>query len=91
MGVSVTDNPARSRYELPVDGGVAYVDYRRANGVVELLYAKVPDHLAGRGIGAELARGAFECVRAEGLKAVPVCSYLVAWAKRHPEVHDLLA
>ncbi len=38
-----------------------------------------------------LPRGTFDCVRAEGSKAVPVCSYLVAWAKRHPEVHDLLA
>lgn len=91
MSGTVTDNAARSRYELPVDGGTAYVDYRRSGDVVELLYAKVPDHLAGRGIGAELARGTFECVRAARLKAVPVCSYLVAWAKRHPEVHDLLA
>lgn len=85
------DNVAQSRYELPVEGGVAYVDYRRAGGVVQLLYAKVPDQLAGRGIGAELARATFERVRAEGLKAQPVCSYLVAWARRHPDVHDLLA
>jgi predicted GNAT family acetyltransferase len=84
------DDVARSRYELPVEGGIAYVDYHRADGLVRLLYAKVPDHLAGRGIGAVLARAAFERVRAEGLKAQPVCSYLVAWARRHPDVHDLL-
>jgi predicted GNAT family acetyltransferase len=91
MGAIVRDNPALSRYEMPVEGGVAYVDYSRADGVVTLLYARVPDHLAGRGVGAALARGAFDCVRAEGNKARPVCSYLVAWARRHPDVQDLLA
>jgi predicted GNAT family acetyltransferase len=87
----VRDNPELERYEMRVEGGVAFVNYRRSAGVVTLLYAEVPRHLAGRGLGAELARGTFDCVRAEGNKAVPVCSYLVAWAKRHPEVHDLLA
>lgn len=91
MTRTVRDNPALSRYEMPVEGGIAFVNYRRAPGVVTLLYAEVPPALAGRGLGAELARGTFECVRAEGSRAVPVCSYLVAWAKRHPEVHDLLA
>ena len=85
----VHDNPALSRYEMPVEGGVAFVNYRRSAGVVTLLYAEVPPHLAGRGLGAELARGTFDCVRAEGSKAVPVCAYLVAWEQRPPEVHDL--
>lgn len=91
MSHVVRDNPALQRYEMPVEGGVAFVNYHRAPGIVTLLYAEVPPQLAGRGLGAELARGTFACVRAEGNKAVPVCSYLVAWAKRHPEVQDLLA
>ncbi len=57
MTHTVRDNPALSRYEMPVEGGIAFVDYRRAPGVVTLLYAEVPPALAGRGLGAELARG----------------------------------
>lgn len=87
---NVVDNPARSRYELEVPGGVAYVDYRRAPGVVTLTYARVPDELQGRGIGAELVRGTLELVRAQGDKVIPQCGYVAAYMRRHKEVHDLL-
>lgn len=87
---NVVDNPKRSRYELEVPGGVAFVDYRRVPGVVTLTYAKVPEELRGRGIGAELVRGALERVREQGDKVIPQCGYVAAYLRRHAEFHDLL-
>jgi uncharacterized protein len=50
----VIDNPARSRYELALEAGVAFVDYQQAGNVRVLTHSEVPPALRGRGIGAAL-------------------------------------
>jgi predicted GNAT family acetyltransferase len=89
MSATVRDNPGRNRYELELDGGTAFVTYRRSPGVVTLLHAEVPRELQGHGFGSALVRGTLDLVRAEGSKAVPVCPFIVAFMRRHPEYRDL--
>jgi len=91
MSATVRDNPARNRYELALDGGTAFVTYRRAPGVVTLLHAEVPPELEGRGFGSAVVRGTLDLLRADGGKVVPVCPFIVAFIRRHPEYRDLLA
>lgn len=86
----VRDNPELERYEMRVEGGVAFV-IRRSAGVVTLLCRRCRRIWPAAGSARNWRAARSTACRAEGSKAVPVCSYLVAWAKRHPEVHDLLA
>ena len=58
-------------------------------GVVTLVHTEVPEALGGRGLGGRLARLVLEAVRAEGAKVVPVCPFIAAWMKKHPEFDDL--
>lgn len=88
---AVHDNLDKNRFEMPVDGEVAYVTYRRQDGIVTLLHAQVPAALEGRGIGSKLVQATLEAIRGEGLKVVPRCSFVAAYIDRHPEVQDLLA
>jgi predicted GNAT family acetyltransferase len=85
------DNKAAHRYELDVDGGVAFADYRMAPGAVTVTYTEVPAALRGRGIGGKLARAVLDHIRAEGLKVVPRCGFLAGYIRDNPEFHDLLA
>jgi hypothetical protein len=87
---AITDNSDLSRYELPVDGGTAFVIYRLAPGVITLLHAEVPAALEGRGVGSELVRATLDAVRARGLKVIPRCSFVAAYMRRHTEAQDLL-
>jgi predicted GNAT family acetyltransferase len=82
---SVRDNPALSRYEMDVDGGVAFLRYRRRHGVVALLHAEVPAPLRGRGVGSRLARATLDFIRAQGEKAIVRCAFVAAYLARHPE------
>jgi predicted GNAT family acetyltransferase len=86
----VRDNPARSRYELDVDGETAFALYRSAPGVVTIFHTEVPRHLRERGIGSILARGVMQDIRAKGLKIIPRCGLVAAFIRENPEFEDLL-
>jgi uncharacterized protein len=87
----VRDNAARRRYELDVEGGQAFIDYRRNGNVVTMLHAEVPAALEGHGIGSALVRGALELVRTQGERIVPACPFVAAFVARHREFEDLVA
>jgi predicted GNAT family acetyltransferase len=64
---SVRDNKARSRFELDVEGGVAFANYRLASSTVIITHTETPRALRGRGIASELVQGALQLIRADGL------------------------
>jgi predicted GNAT family acetyltransferase len=87
----IRDNKDASRYELDVEGGVAFANYRMAPGVVTVNYTEVPAPLRGQGIGAKLSAAVLDHIRAEGLKVVPRCGFFASFIRDHPQYHDLLA
>jgi predicted GNAT family acetyltransferase len=91
VAATVRNNPARSRYELEVDGGVAVAAYVPAAGVVTFVHTQVPAALRGRGVGSRLVAGALADVRRQGMKVVARCSFVKAFMGQHPELSDLLA
>lgn len=90
MTSDVRDNTALHRFEIEVDGVVAFSVYRRAHGVITFIHTEVPDALAGKGVGSKLAKGALELVRARGEKVIAECPFIAAYIQKHPEVQDLL-
>jgi predicted GNAT family acetyltransferase len=90
--VSVTDRPEDLRYEVDVDGEVAgFINYRRADGVVEMVHTDVDPKWEGQGVGSALVQGALDDVRARGLKVRPFCPFVAAYIRRHPEYRDIVA
>lgn len=90
MTSAVTDNAAKSRFELDVDGHIAFIEYQRTPDRLVLVHTEVPKELGGRGIGSKIAQGAFDWLRSKGLKAELRCDFLQGYAKKHPEYADLL-
>ena len=72
-------------------GAVAFVEYRRDDGLIVLTHTQVPEALSGKGVGSKLVRGVLDALRAEGAKVVPPCGFVAAFVERHPEYRDLLA
>jgi predicted GNAT family acetyltransferase len=88
---TVRNNTALSRYEMDVDGDVAFANYRLAPGTVIISHVETPRALRGRGIGARMVEGALRMIRGDGLKVVAGCSFARAYLAEHPEHHDLIA
>lgn len=90
MADTIRDNPALHRFELEVDGVIAFSEYKRKDGVVTFIHTEVPDSLGGKGVGSKLAKGALDAVRAAGEKVIARCPFIAAYIKKHTEYQDLL-
>ena len=60
---SVRDNPAQSRFELDVEGSIAFANYRLTPQAVIITHTETPRPLRGRGIATELVAGALQIIR----------------------------
>lgn len=87
----VIDNPAMCRFELVIDGAVAFIIYRQEERHLVLTHTEVPEALSGRGVGSTLVRSVLDRLRADGVRVVPHCEFVTAYVKRHPEYRDVLA
>jgi uncharacterized protein len=88
----VADNWDRSRYEITVDGALAgFATYRRTGDTVTMIHTEIADEFEGRGLGATLARGALDDIRARGLRVVAKCPFVAKFIREHPEYGDLVA
>ena len=88
---AVTDNPSFSRYELDLGGGnIAFANYRRLPGRVLITHTETPRSLRGRGIGAQVVKGALEIIRADGDKVIAGCGFVADYLEQHPEYADLI-
>jgi predicted GNAT family acetyltransferase len=87
----VRDNKAQSRFELDVDGAIAFANYRLTSSKVIITHTETPRGLRGRGVASELVEGALELIRADNLKVVAGCGFVVDYLQNHPEFADLVA
>ena len=85
----VRDNKAQSRFELDVEGGPAFANYRLTPSAVVITHTETPRALRGRGIASELVHGALQLIRADGLKVIAGCGFVADYLRKHPEFADL--
>ncbi len=87
----VIDNVRRHRFEVAVDGEVAFISYKIEGDRLILVHTEVPKALSGRGVGTTLVRSALNEARQRGQRIVPECEFVSAFIQRNPEFKDLVA
>ena len=88
---AVRDNKALSRFEMDVEGAMAFANYRLTPQAVIITHTETPRALRGRGIASELVKGALDLIRADGRKVIAGCGFVVDYLYKHPEFADLSA
>lgn len=87
MGQRVVDHPEELRYELWLDerlaGEIRYTI--RDDGAVVLVHTEIDPKLEGRGLGNVLVQGALDDLKERGIEYVPVCPFVRAYLRRHPQ------
>ena len=87
---AVRNNAALSRYELDLEGGIAFAVYRASPGIVTIVHTEVPAAMRGSGAGSAFVRQVLEEVRRQGLKVVAECGFVRAFMAKNPQFNDLL-
>jgi predicted GNAT family acetyltransferase len=88
--VVIEKDEAESRFVAHVEGQTALLVYRRSGDELVLVHTEVPQALQGHGIAGELARAALESARADHLSVVPLCPFVQAYIRKHPEYQPLV-
>jgi len=91
--LSVEHRPDERRYVLLVGGEHAgELVYRdRGGNVVAFLHTEVDPSQQQRGLGSALVAAALGDARERGVRVVPLCPFVDAYIRRHPEFADLVA
>lgn len=90
MDYKLVDNVDRKRFEYKLEKGTALVEYIKTQNKIYLTHTEVPSKYEGQGIASSLVADVLAEVEKTGLKLVPLCPYVAAYIKRHPEWKKLL-
>ena len=88
--VNVVMNEAERRFEVKLDGEVAFAEYRLIDHGIILPHTVVPEAFEGKGVGSALAKTALGYAREQGLKVIPLCPFIAAYLQKHPEWKDVV-
>ncbi|MCA0238732.1 MAG: N-acetyltransferase [Bacteroidetes bacterium] len=89
--IPLINNELSRQFELVIDQVKAKIEYDLQKDRIFLLHTEVPQALAGRGVGNAIVEKALQYIDANNLKLVPLCPFVAAFLKKHPEWKRLLA
>ncbi len=90
MRYQLIDNEEKKRYEFRLPEHTPLIEYIRAKDKIYLTHTEVPVALEGQGIGSDLVQQALEDVKEKDLTLVPLCPFVAAYIKEHPEYKALV-
>ena len=80
---------SKGRYVIQLDAAEAELTYSIASPTLRIAdHTGVPDAFRGTGAGVALVKRLVEDARAEGFKIVPLCPFVNAQRRRHPDWAD---
>jgi uncharacterized protein len=87
----VRKNEAAHRYEILVDDELAgFSEFNvLANGML-FTHTEILPKFEGHGLSSALIRSALQDVRALKTHVIPVCHFVAAYLRKHPEDQDLV-
>lgn len=89
--LAVTESAENTRFEGRVHGQlVGLIDYIPLPGKVIATHTEVAEEHEGKGYGSQLVRGMVDHLRADGRLLQPLCPYVSAWLRRHPDQSDIV-
>ncbi|MEL7025752.1 MAG: GNAT family N-acetyltransferase [Pseudomonadota bacterium] len=83
---------SKGRYVLTREGAEAELTYSITSPTLVIAdHTGVPDSMRGTGAGKALVERLVADARAEGFKIMPLCPFVNAQRRRHPEWSDVFA
>ena len=80
------------QFRLQLEEGMAYIDFiLNKQGTIFLTHTEVPSSLEGKGVGKKIVEDALNYIEMAGWKLAPLCPFVAAYLKKHPQYSRILA
>src|SRR5687768_12838926 len=86
--LEIKHNTEDKRFEIKVGRLVAFVEYLQAGNNIVFSHTEVPQAWEGQGIGNKLAKHVLDYGVAQGYEIQPLCPFIAAYVRRHPEYKE---
>ncbi|MEO8515474.1 MAG: GNAT family N-acetyltransferase [Flavobacterium sp.] len=85
-------NEEKKRFEFEVENHIAFIEYILTNeNIMFLTHTEVPIALEGKGVGSAIVSKTLQYIKEKGYTLAPLCSFVAAYVKRHPDWKSILA
>ncbi|MES2780459.1 MAG: GNAT family N-acetyltransferase [Bacteroidota bacterium] len=85
-------NTEKKRFELHVDGHIAFIEYILSKeNTMYLTHTEVPKSLEGKGVGSKIVSMALNYIKDKNYTLAPLCPFVAKYLVKHPEWKVLLA
>ncbi|MGK4566167.1 GNAT family N-acetyltransferase [Flavobacterium sp. 3HN19-14] len=85
-------NKEKNRFELSVDGHIAFIEYILAKGdIMFLTHTEVPEALGGKGVGSEIVEKALNYIKDHNYTLAPLCPFVAKYLTKHTDWKSILA
>lgn len=87
----VIHNKAQNRFEINMDGDIAFVEYQPVkSNVWAVPHTFVPPQFSGKGLASQLVKALLEYCKENHISVIPQCSYVVKYIQRNSEWRELV-
>jgi uncharacterized protein len=87
--LEITHNPAKNRFETWIDGQLSKLDYSEDGDTIVMMHVGVNPAHRGQGVAGKVTEAALEYAKGKSMRVIPMCSYVGAYIRRHPEYIEL--
>lgn len=90
MEFTIQHDEEQRQFFIMIDQQKAFVEYIQPGKRIIFTHTEVPPPLEGQGIASRLAKHALEYAKAQSFKVMPLCPYVAAYIRKHPEYKPLV-
>lgn len=90
QNLTIQNNTGAQRFEARLEGQTAVAEYHLKNDIIIFTHTEVPEVMEGQGVASRLIKNALDTSRDERYQVVPLCPFVAAYIRRHPEYRDLV-
>lgn len=90
LDLPLIKNENLHQFELKIDGFTALIAYKERSKKIWLIHTEAPEALKGKGAATAIIEKTLQYLEDNGYKLIPLCVFVVAYLKRHPEWNRIL-
>jgi uncharacterized protein len=85
LNVPLIKNADKNRFELITDDYTTFIEFKERDKKIWLIHTEAPEALKGRGSATAIVEKTLAYLEENDYKMVPLCPFVAAYLKRHPE------